>query len=188
MSISRSWTTHLKRFTRFSDTMHLLSVTVCRAGSQHHLCWMAVATRPFTGLRVDTKFGRLASAEMLAAFTSTSISFVGMLSRKSSRIHVVTLRGNLLYNNHSLNWQRSAFCQEFGFMFLPVHISSCLKPSTPIRATAWSKRGKAWHFDWNNSASNSCWMQFLINRSTSYRYSEIPQERQRAGSGPNIIK
>lgn len=71
------------------------------------------------------------------------------------------------------------FCHDCGFMFLPVQISSCLKPSTPMRATAWSqvaiqgspnssqKNEKNKH----GTASNSCCMQFRINRSTFQRES-----------------
>mmetsp|Transcript_25687 Transcript_25687/g.78956 ORF Transcript_25687/g.78956 Transcript_25687/m.78956 type:complete len:260 (-) Transcript_25687:568-1347(-) len=65
--------------------------------------------------------------------SSTHMSSVGMLSRKSFRMLAVTL------------------CQDSGFRLFPACNSSCLNPSTPMRATA----------------SVSCWMQFSISRSTS---------------------
>lgn len=90
-----------------------------------------------------------------------------------------------------------AFCQDCGFMFLPVQISSCLKPSTPMRATAWGqepvwRHSSSWFTSFLSTfyeftlhivvpstvilsaknrkrASNSCCMQFRINRSTCQR-------------------
>mmetsp|Transcript_39610 Transcript_39610/g.125954 ORF Transcript_39610/g.125954 Transcript_39610/m.125954 type:complete len:262 (+) Transcript_39610:1005-1790(+) len=64
---------------------------------------------------------------------SMHMSFVGMLSLKSCKMLAVT------------------FCQASGVRLLPVSKSSCLKPSTPMRATA----------------SVSCWMQFSISVRTS---------------------
>mmetsp|Transcript_7744 Transcript_7744/g.21734 ORF Transcript_7744/g.21734 Transcript_7744/m.21734 type:complete len:297 (-) Transcript_7744:2805-3695(-) len=76
---------------------------------------------------------RNGSCPSLDTAASSHMIFLGMLSPKRRRMLAVT------------------FCHASGFRVFPVCNSSCLNPSTPIRATA----------------SASCWMQFSIRVSTS---------------------
>ena len=110
---------------------------------------------------------------------STSMSFLGMFSLKSSKMQLVTWVGG----EHKLGASSAgskataspAFCHRGGVRFFPVESSNCLKPSTPIRATAWPRgRGRqasavqsVGFLRWSMlPSSSSCWMQFVIKRST----------------------
>mmetsp|Transcript_86463 Transcript_86463/g.222711 ORF Transcript_86463/g.222711 Transcript_86463/m.222711 type:complete len:257 (-) Transcript_86463:3044-3814(-) len=100
-------------------------------------CSMSMSSSCTTHWMTTSSFWK-GSWPSFGALTCTSSSFVGMLSLNSCSALAVT------------------FCHASFLRFLPVSTSSCLKPSTPILATA----------------SVSCWMQFSISLRTSSKRKE----------------